>query len=115
MTGSAAAGGLLVQQGQLSTFRIHAEGAHRAFILAADAARFPDRVEETPVRMRGQKTRTLRLSRQLGSVEFARDRIELRNVYALALRARVGPEIDAHWAVRVLFRCRGGGCSQQAA
>ena len=50
VTGSRAAGRLLVQQGELAGFRVQAEGADGADGLAAQAGGFACRIEEAPAR-----------------------------------------------------------------
>ncbi len=94
MAGAGPAGGLLVQERQLTVEPVNAEGADSPRLLAAEIAHLAHRVKEALARMERQKAWVRGFRCQLGSAHSPGIHVEPRQVNAFALRSCVGPEID---------------------
>src|SRR5437867_11767633 len=96
MTGTRAAGGLLVEQGEVASFGVDAERTDCAGFFAFEILHLADRIKEAAVGMKGEEGGIFCFSGELGGSEFAGFGIESSKVDALAFWAGVGADIDEH-------------------
>src|SRR5947209_5419391 len=101
MAWRSAFGRLLIEQRQLPSLRINAEGAHRPAGFALETVELAYGIKKTVIGMNREEAGVFGLGGKLRFRELARFAIEMRQIDAFAFLASVGADVN-----QIGFRCR---------